>query len=83
MKYIAIESVKNIDDKRAKARIEYAYHDLTPEMQTILVIEHLTFDIIIHGTYYEVAALEKGQRSDRDQLLIISKAQRLMDDYKA
>lgn len=82
MKYIVIESVKNIDHKRAKARINYAYHDLTQDMQTVLVIEHLIFDIIIHGTYYEVATLEKGQRCDRDVLLIISKAQRLMDDYQ-
>lgn len=81
MKAISLDYVKNIDSKHAKAHIRYTYHELTHEMETIVVIEHIIFDIAIHGTYYEITAMEKGQRTDKDQLLIISRAQRLMDDY--
>lgn len=80
-KYITIDNVKKIDNARAKAHINYAYDTLTHDMQTITVIEHMIFDIIIHGDYHEVGAMEKGQKTDRDELLIISRAQKLMDDY--
>lgn len=80
-KYITIDNVKKLDDTRAKAYINYAYITLTQDMENVLVIEHMIFDIIIHGDYYEVVAMEKGQRTDRDELLIISRAQKLMDEY--
>jgi hypothetical protein len=46
----------------------------------VIIAENIQFDIKITGKFHEVTFLSRGQRTERDPLLLVAKAQRLIDE---
>jgi len=83
-KFVGLVRYDKTSDTGGVAVFHFGYEDNPPFHGTIKEIEIVRMNILERKLsdgriYHEVAALEKGQRTDRDPYYLISRAQGILD----
>lgn len=71
----------SVKDNKTIATLCFRYKERFDfSLKEIIVGEIIKFDIKITGKFHEVTFLTHGQRTDRDPYVLVSKAQKLIDE---